>query len=335
MMMEDYQLPWTQPGWDDEASAWIHAQLEAQGIQVTGEIEILHRRAWSAFARVPTSRGTIYYKAPAPALKFEAALTQALAHWRPDCMLPLLAANFEQGWMLTPDSGVALVNLIQSPADISHWLKVIPLFAGVQIELAAHLAEILATGAPDRRLACLPDQYAQLLEDTGNLRVGLPQGLSPEEHRRLLDLRPCVAELCEQLAGYGLPETIVHEEIHRSNVIFGPAGYIFTDWSDCSVGHPFITLLVTLRSVAHWQELDEDGPELTHLRDIYLQAWTAFAPRQDLLAAFQIAYRLGMIVRALAYHQVLGPLPEQYKVENDAIPGWLQDFLEAETKAGV
>jgi hypothetical protein len=40
-----------------------------------------------------------------------------------------------------------------------------------------------------------------------------------------------------------------------------------------------------------------------------------------------------MIVRALAYHQVLGPLPEQYKVENDAIPGWLQDFLEAETKA--
>jgi hypothetical protein len=41
---------------------------------------------------VSTSNGIAYFKAPAPDCQYEAALTQALAHWRPDCTVPLLAS---------------------------------------------------------------------------------------------------------------------------------------------------------------------------------------------------------------------------------------------------
>ena len=46
------------------------------------------------------------------------------------------------------------------------------------------------------------------------------------------------------------------------------------DWGDAVVGHPFGTLLVTLRVVAHWTGLPNGAPELLRLRDAYLEPWT-------------------------------------------------------------
>ena len=39
---------------------------------------------------------------------YEAALTQALAEWRPDCTVPLLAVDLQRGWMLSDDAGPEL-----------------------------------------------------------------------------------------------------------------------------------------------------------------------------------------------------------------------------------
>lgn len=331
--MIDYQLPWEQPGWLEQATAWIHTELERQHIGITGPIEVLHQRAWSAFARVPTTSGSVYFKAPSPALKFEAALAQALARWRPDCMLPILAVDLEWGWTLSADAGVTLRSLGQTIEQLPHWHKILPLYVEVQIDLAARVDQMLALGVPDRRLATLPQLYDQLLGDTENLRVSLSPGLTRDEHRRLLDLRPRLAALCEELAGYSLPETIAHEEVHENNVVFRDGRYIFTDWSDSSVAHPFFSMLVTLRAAAHWLKLAEQGPEMMRLRDIYLEAWSNFGTRPDLLAAFQIAYRLAMVNRSLSWRSGLDSLSEKAKVEYDGVYGWLQDFLEAETQA--
>jgi len=107
--------------------------------------------------------------------------------------------------------------------------------------------------------------------------------------------------------------------------------YTFTDWSDSSVAHPFFTMLVMIRAAAHWLGLAEFGPEMTRLRDVYLEPWTRFATRRELLAAFDLAYRLGMANRALSWHYDMHLLAERHKEPYlDAVPGWLQDFLEAE-----
>jgi hypothetical protein len=327
------QLPWEQADWYEHAGAWIQAELEQLGRRLSGPIEWVHTRAWSVFARVPTREGAVYFKAPLPPPGFEAALTQTLARWRPDCMLPVLAVDLDRGWMLSADAGVTLRSLGQTPAQLEHWHKILPLYVEVQIELATRVAEMLALGAPDRRLAQLPQLYAELLEDTENLRVGQSPGMTLEEHRRLIELRPRLAAECEQLAGFGLPATIAHEEVHENNVIVRDGRYVFTDWSDSSVAHPFFTMLVTLRATAHWLKLEEFGPEMMRLRDIYLEAWTSFASRENLRAAFEVAYRLAMVNRSLSWRSGLGSLPEKHKVEYDGVYGWLQDYLEAETKA--
>jgi hypothetical protein len=92
-------------------------------------------------------------------------------------------------------------------------------------------------------------------------------------------------------------------------------------------------MLVTLRATAHWLKLEEFGPEMMRLRDIYLEAWTSFTSRENLRAAFEIAYRLAMVNRSLSWRSGLSSLPEKDKVEYDGVYGWLQDYLEAETRA--
>ena len=267
-------LPWTQSDWQENALAWIDQELTSQGIQIEGPLEILHMRTWSAFAAIPTSGGIVYFKTPSIENAFEAALTQKLVQLRPDCMVKLLAIDLEQGWTLSADSGEVLRNSIQTVDDLGHWDRVVPYYAEFQIDLAPHLTDLLNTGAPDRRLVGFPDLYRKLLEDTENLRVDNPPGLSSEEHRHLLELQSEVEDMCLQLASYRLPETICHEEIHDANVLLNGEHVIFTDWADSSIGHPFFTLLVTIRSAAFRAGLEEDAPEMLHLRDIYLEPWS-------------------------------------------------------------
>jgi hypothetical protein len=329
MSDRELQLPWEQPGWLEQVTTWIRARLDERGWPSAGPVELVHQRPWSTFARVATDRGVAYFKAPSPPFRFEAALTEALAAWRPDCSVPLLAVDRDRGWILSADAGSTLRQLGQSVAQIPHWVKLLPLYGELQIELADRVPQLLALGVPDRRLARLPRLYAELLEATASLRVGREPGLTPAQHGRLREGQARFAADCEALAAYGLPETITHEEVHENNVLLGGGRYILTDWSDSSVSHPFFTMLVTLRAAAHWLKLDEAGPELRQLRDAYLEPWTKFAARDDLEAALDLAYRLATVNRALSWHLGLGSLPERVSEPYaDSVSGWLQDFLE-------
>ena len=327
----DLQLPWTQPDWLDQASAWIRAGLERQGIRVSGPIEQPHVRPWSTVLRVPASTGVVYFKATTPALAHEPALTQALWRWRPDCMPQVLAVDPERGWLLLVDAGSMLRSLFNTSEDIQHWRRVLPLYAEVQIEMAGRRDELLALGALDRRLAVLPVQFEQVLADKEALLIDLPDGLTSEEYQRLRQLVSRFTAMCRELAGYRVPETLHHDDFHDGNVFVRDGRYIFSDWGESCVAHPFFTLTVALRSIAWRFELAENAPALAQLRDVYLEPWACYASRENLLAAAALARRVGMVCRALTWHRVISPLPEPFKAEHaDAVPGWLQEFLDSQ-----
>jgi hypothetical protein len=331
MTNQDSQLPWYQPGWFEQASAWIHAELNRQHISVGGPIEQPHVRPWSTVLRAPTSAGAIYFKASAPVLGHEPGLTAALARWRPDCMPQVLATDLEHGWMLQPDFGVSLRSIIQASGDLGHWHRVLPLYAAAQIELADRRDELLALGTIDRRLTTLPAQYARLLDDTDALRIDLPDGLTSEEYRRARAFAPQLAALCEQLAGYRIPETLHHDDFHDGNIFMRDGRYTLADWGESCVAHPFFTMVVTLRSIAYTLKLEEGAPELARLRDIYLEPWTRYETPDNLHAAFDLAQRVGMVCRTLTWYRVVSSLEEPLRSEYaEAVPGWLQEVLSAE-----
>jgi hypothetical protein len=327
------ELPWKHPGWVEATEAWTRRELGRLGRRATGPFVFVHQRPWSALARIDTDQGRVYFKAPAPALAYEARITERLAALRPGWVVRPLAVDPADGWMLLPHFGETLRSRIRTPADLRQWTPILQGYADLQREAAGSLPTFLALGAPDRRLESLPAQFDALLDDGEALRLGRPGGLSQDEHRRLRALRPTLVEDCERLASFGLPETIVHEEIHDANVLFSRGQSRLIDWGDSSLGHPFVSLLVLLRHPAYRLEIAESDPAVQSLRTTFLEAWSDFGGPDDLRRAAAIAYRLAMVVRSLAYQAALGPLPETYRIEIDNTAGWLQDYLAAQPAA--
>lgn len=320
--------PWADRRWFDEVHAWIDAALRSRDLERVSDYDPPRIRPWSVVMRVPTNAGACYFKAAAPASIFETSLTQTLFRRRPGCMPDLLAFDTARGWMLQADGGDTLRTILQTEKSLTHWLRILPEYAELQIAMADHLDELLASGAPDRRLARLPAQFEALLEETSDLRIGQPDGLSAEEYRRLLDLRPWVAARCAELASFDLPETIQHDDFHDGNIFVRDGCYSFFDWGDACITHPFCTLLVSLRSIAFRFDLAEGAPELTQLRDAYLVPWAGFAPHDHLAAAADLAQTLGMLCRVFSWRAALyGAGEEDGAPYLDAVPGWLQEFL--------
>jgi hypothetical protein len=328
-------LPWTQPGWRDTVETWVRAQLAQQEIVLTGDITEVQQRAWSTVLRVPTDVGALYFKAAAPVLRHEPALLAALTAWHPATLPGVVAVDPGQGWLLMRDGGVTLRSLVQSVDDFDHWHAILPAYAALQRAMIARAGDLLALGALDRRLSTLPEQVARLLDDTGALMIDQPDGLTAAQVQQMRDLVPEYTAMCAQLAAYGIPETLHHEDFHDANIFVqdsaGETRYTFADWGESGVAHPFFTLLVTLRSIAYRLKLEFGGPEVLALRDVYLAAWAAYGTMDDLRAAADLAARVAMPARALTWNRVVSTLPESERAEDaGAVPGWLQVFLEAQ-----
>ena len=284
---------WTDPGWLAGVHEWIRAALAAHGRSVTGAIEQPHVRPWSTVLRVPTEEGDVWFKANIPDLWHEAGIVDVLAARRPDCVPPLLAVDLDAGWMLMADGGRRLRELVEADGDIERWLDILPLYAGLQLDLAPDAEELLARGTPDLRLERLPGLFAELLDE---LRGALPEA----EERRLRAEVEHVHVLAGELAAFGIPETIQHDDFHDGQVFLRDGRYLLLDWGDACVSHPFFTLSVTLEGVLAWGVEDvENSVDTIPFRDAYLEPFAREFGDRDLVAATAIALRLGWICRAV------------------------------------
>lgn len=271
--MSEQLLLWQQPEWLGQINAWIQVETARRHISVIGPIEQPHIYPWSTVLRIPTSEGTLFCKATAAETLYEAALTQTLAGWYPQCMPELVAVETRMGWMLMRDGGERLRAFIRPTKDIAPWTPIIPLYAQLQVDLAERVPELLALGLPDRRLANLPDLYAQLLTDTDSLRPGKPGGLTAEEFHRVQQLAVPFGHICAELADFGIPETLNHGDFHDGNVLLRGGRVTLFDWGDASVTHPFVSLRTFFVSIENSLELEDYSftPEMTALLHLYLE----------------------------------------------------------------
>ena len=301
---------------------------------MSGRIEQPHSYPWSTVLRVPTGEGDIFFKAVSPAHPHEPALIEALARWSPDRVPRLLSVDAGRGWMLMRDAGKRLRELIRPTRDMCPWLPVLPRYAELQIKLARRVPDLLALGVPGWRLPVLPTLYEPLLGDVDVLRIDQPPGLTRGQYERLLDLTPRVAELCERLAEYRVPETLNHGDLNDGNVFVGDGNPVFIDWGDGCVSHPFYSLRTVLVSAEISLGLEENSPELHPLRDAYLEPWTRYESREDLLEALDLSSRLASINGALTWHRLVSRLKGARREEyGEPVPVLLREFLDAETPA--
>lgn len=323
-------LLWQDADWQKKAHTWIQAEAARHSIHVTGEIEQPHMYPWSTVLRAPTDQGMLFFKATAAETVYEAALTQKLTGWYPDCMPELVAVDTTRGWMLMRDGGEQLRASIRPTKDLSPWNPVITRYAEVQIGLADHLLELLALEIPDHRLASLPALYTQLLRDQESLLIDREKGLTSDEWEQLKGMRPRVEQICSELADFGIPESLNHGDFHDGNVLVRDERITFFDWGDASLTHPFVSLRTFFVSVEIALNLDDYSltSEMMALLDRYLEPWQKFVSRDALLDAYSLSRPIASIVKALGWYRTISPLTGSLRNEYaHIVPAVLKEFI--------
>ncbi|HET8969502.1 MAG TPA: phosphotransferase [Candidatus Nanopelagicales bacterium] len=281
--------PWRDPAWLAVAHAWIDEQVHRLGLVRLGDIEQPHVYPWSTVLRVPTALGDVWFKANAPELQHEAALVTLVAERVPERVPPLLAVDVDRGWMLMADAGRRLREVVAEERSLHRWLDVLPATARIQLAMEPDVEALLALGVPDMRLATLPDGYERLMDT-----------VRAEPRFRAAHAR--VVELCEELATFGITETLQHDDLHDGQVFLRDGTHLVMDWGDACISHPFFTLSVTVEGGIAWgvddvADSEDTGP--------YVRAYLApYAERYDgdLPAAARVATRLGWACRAVNGH---------------------------------
>jgi len=263
--------------------------------------------------RVPTSRGDVWFKAALPGLGHDVGVTAVLARLRPDIVLAPIAVDLDRGWMLLPDGGERLREVLARERHPHRWLEIMPRYAELQIAAAPHVDELLDAGLPDYRL----DRMAGLSEE-----VAAKLGVEPPAAERVEELRA-------ELAAIGIPESVQHDDLHDGNVfVRSDGGYAVFDWGDSCTSHPFASLVVGLRGIAYRFELAERDPDLERIRDAYLERWSHFASRGELLRAVELAEAVGRLSRALAWFLAYAEESEADEAV-DSARSWFEEFRQA------
>jgi hypothetical protein len=189
-----------------------------------------------------------------------------------------------------------------------------PLYAELQIAAAPHADELVAAGLPDYRAPSIPGLVDWL---SARLGVEAPPG-------------PLVDALAAELAATGIPESAQHDDLHDGNVfVRAGGGYAVFDWGDACASHPFASLVVGLRGIAHRFELAERDPDLERVRDAYLEPWTGHADRAALMRAVELADTAGRLFRALSWLRALGDEGLVVGESAESARWWFEQFSEA------
>src|SRR5512133_160924 len=291
--------PWAARGWFAEAERWLRATMERLGRPVTGTVR--QARVWrlSCVLRAPTGDGEVWFKAntTSPLFVNEGVVMGALAGLFPGQVPAPLAVEPERGWLVLADFGEEVG--WEAPLEVVE--EVARAYAGMQVQAAGHVGRLLDAGCLDRRLDRLAAQaqaWLPAVEATADLPgIDAATWLSGDELAGLRAAVPRLQARCAELAGYAVPPSLVHGDLHLSNVARGPAGYLFFDWTDACVAHPFLDL-ATIRRGTAFTDATEEAELRERLRQAHLPAWASFEPPGRLARAFELAAPLGALRQA-------------------------------------
>ena len=327
--VHEQRLPWARFGWFATATTWIQQQLEVHGYAANCPIEQLRVSPWSTILCVPTTKGDLYFKASAPVFAYEPVLTQTLAQLVPAHLPSVLAIDAERGWMLMRDAGTTLAAIHKDDPDPTRWEEALGLFAQMQIDLIEHVGTLEHLGIPDMRLNKLPSLFEEALAAEDMLLLGQEDGMPADDYAQLLTFTPQLTAMCEELAQYHIPESLHHDDFHGNNILDNGETYVFFDWAECALSHPFCSMMIVLRVAKYVLEYDET--QLDRFRNAYLAPWTRYKPIERLREAFALAVKLGTLCRALTWRRLTAHVEPSAKWEySGSFPYFLRVFLGTE-----
>jgi hypothetical protein len=290
---------WVSTDWYPRVAAWIADRMARAGLPATDRSRIVYQSSIGTVLRTAAANEITFTKCPAPLFRAEARITRALTARTPDLVPEVIDIEPVEGWLLMRDFGARTLG----EAPQAEWARGLEVVARVERAWVDGHDELLAAGAQRRPLTDVIDGLPGILEIDG-----LGDRLSPALHEAWPAALPRLIDAGHELADIGLPDALLHGDLHPWNIAVAAGGLRVFDWSDAAIGPSFLDLALFLGRA------DDLGLRLV-MRDAYLDVWADVAPRDRLERASELAMALGAIYQVMTYQTLLPALPPEDSAE--------------------
>lgn len=300
-----HRLWWAEVGGLDGLADWVDDALAATGRSRTGPLR--QRKTWnlSCVVTMPTSAGTVWFKAVPPFLADEGAVVGRVAAVDPE-LPPRLLAH---------DAGRRAILMDHAPGDDQWGLAdgtVIDSMVGrwvtAQAALVDDIEHALSVGAMDRRGPALVDAVRRTVTVPATRAA-----LSTAELVALDRLVDALPARMARLSGSGMPDTLLHGDLHPGNWRRDGSRLTLLDWGDAGVGSPALDMRAFLERLP--------GPTLRHrARDQWVRAWRRHAPGCDPRAALGVVGPVAELLAASTYQRFLDSIEVTERVYHHLDP---------------
>jgi Ser/Thr protein kinase RdoA (MazF antagonist) len=275
------RLPYAKPGGPGADLAWARARLAEAGKRLIGPPAQVRTWNLSSLRRLPCAGGGAWLKVVPPFFAHEGALLAHLAGGP----TPALLANDGPRALLAEIEGEDLYE-----ATLAQRKAMVDLQVDLQAEQADRIEDLRAVGLPDWRA----DALAVAIQSVSD-RVA--SQLSPVDRRDLASFLRGLPDRLVQLAGCGLPDTLVHGDFHSGNFRGYDSDLTLLDWGDSGIGHPLLDQSAFLERAP--------AAQIPPLRDHWRDQWRRRAPRSDPEQAARLIAPVAAARQAVIYQGFL------------------------------
>jgi Phosphotransferase enzyme family len=281
-----------------EEEKWIIDRLKAL---IPGQDERLNPISIEPFRgllKIHTADGLFFFKPLRDIHKHEQKLTCLLARLYPSNFPEVICADDEKGWLLMRDVGG---DLLDDLYETKYFEETLCNFSRLQIECIKHAAALLACGCPDYRLESITLNIESFFEYLSTWEANTKE---VDDIRKQIDLTILIERLterCERVKEDCIPPTLCHGDLNLGNIFARYGQYVFIDWAEGYVGHPFFTPLEYFNIVKR-----DRGIEMANipaLRAAYLKPWseTLQLDTSHLVKLLDLSRPVGMLRIAMRY----------------------------------
>lgn len=299
------RTPWSNPGWLQAMSNAVNKALRDAGREVTGPV--VQVRSWerSTVLRFPTSSGNAWVKVVPTLFAHEVDVTAWISCHCPGVVPRVLAAQHDAlgHWLIMEDHrGRPLDTIVDAPL----WEQALRAFSRLQLSLSSRAEELVRLGCPLRSLSDLPAAAARLLADR-ELLTSTHHGLSSEEYSTLGRSLFFIESTVRALENVPIPYSLDHADLWSGQVILrgcdASPEWMFLDWSDCAVTHPFLSAYFFLDDARG----GFDETAVNQMRRAYLEEWSGSADIKTLERIMSLVELVAPLERAVFYRERLLP----------------------------
>jgi hypothetical protein len=293
------RLWWAEPGGLDHLPAWVDAALRAHGRRRTGAL--VQRKTWnlSVVLTAPTDAGEVWFKATPPFLADEGGVIRRVAGVDPD-LVPVVLAHDPGRRAILMEHVAGNDQFGLADADVAE--AMVRRWVAVQAALVNDVEHVLALGGRDRRATVLPVDAEDVIG-----RPELRAALTAEELTAVGSLVADLPRRFDDIAACGLPDTVLHGDMHPGNWRRDGGRLTLLDWGDVGVGNPMVDQRAFVERLA-------DPGQRERISELWAGLWAELVPGSDPARAAYLLGPVAQLAAAATYQRFLDHIESTERV---------------------